>query len=81
MKVFEKNEIHALAYFYCLRDSAESQRASPQSILACIAHQLSRRSQTDSIAPPTLALYSKMSSTEGTKRTPMSRSYLGLSEN
>ncbi|KAJ5935919.1 hypothetical protein N7454_005217 [Penicillium verhagenii] len=62
--------MHVLAYSYCLRDSAGSQRANPEGILACIGRQLSRRSQTDSIAPPTPALYNKMSSTERSKPTP-----------
>lgn len=42
----------------------------PQSILACIARQLSRQSQTLSIAPPTLTLYHKLHSVDGSKRKP-----------
>lgn len=70
MEVFEGNEMHALAYFYCMRDSAEPQRAMPQQILACIARQLSRRSPIDSIAPPTLKLYEELHLQDGSNRAP-----------
>ncbi|CEJ61392.1 hypothetical protein PMG11_09927 [Penicillium brasilianum] len=70
MKASQSNDMHSLAYFYCSRDTAEPERAKPQSILACIARQLSRRSQTQSIAPPTLALYYKLHSVDGSKRKP-----------
>lgn len=78
MKTSEGNDMHALAYFYCLRDSAEPQRAMPQSILACIARQLSRDPQTDSIAQPTMALYQKMHSQDGSKRAPNITELSGL---
>lgn len=70
MKASQSNDMHSLAYFYCSRDTAEPQRAMPQSILACIARQLSRQSQTLSIAPPTLTLYHKLHSVDGSKRKP-----------
>lgn len=70
MKTSETSDMHALAYFYCSRSTAEPQRANPQSILACIARQLSRQSQTQPIAPPTLALYNKLHSMDGSRGIP-----------
>lgn len=70
MKASETSDMHALAYFYCSRNTAEPQRANPQSILACIARQLSRQSQAQPIAPPTLALYNKLHSRDGSRGIP-----------
>ncbi|KAJ5152823.1 Galactose oxidase/kelch beta-propeller [Penicillium canariense] len=70
MKGSGLNEMHSLAYFYCSRDTAEPQRANPRSILACIARQLSRRSSSQPIAPPTLALHKKLHSMDGSINAP-----------
>jgi Cdc6-like AAA superfamily ATPase len=78
MKASESNDMHALAYFYCSRDTAEPQRAKPQGILACIARQLSRQSGSKSIAAPTLALYNKLHSMDGSRRPPSIAELCGL---
>jgi hypothetical protein len=70
--------MHALAYFYCSRNTAEPQRAKPQGILACIARQLSRQSGSKSIAAPTLALYNKLHSMDGSRRPPSIAELCGL---
>ncbi|KAJ5493724.1 Galactose oxidase/kelch beta-propeller [Penicillium fimorum] len=60
----------AHAYFYCSRNTAEPQRANAQSILGCIARQLSSPSSSQPLAPPTLALYRKLHLADGSTRVP-----------
>lgn len=57
----------SLAYFYCSRNTSEPQRGDPQRILACIARQLSSTSSDYPIAPPTIELYNKLRSVDGSR--------------
>ncbi|CAI7646113.1 unnamed protein product, partial [Penicillium crustosum] len=63
-------EDFAHAYFYCSRNTAEPQRGNAQSILGCIARQLSSPSSNQPLAPPTLSLYRKIHLADGSTRAP-----------
>jgi hypothetical protein len=70
MNVSSKIEDFAHAYFYCSRNTAEPQRANAQSILGCIARQLSSPSSSQPLAPPTVSLYRKMHLADGSTGVP-----------
>ncbi|KAJ5382277.1 Galactose oxidase/kelch beta-propeller [Penicillium concentricum] len=70
MNVSSQIEDFAHAYFYCSRNTAEPQRANAQSILGCIARQLSSPSSNQPLAPPTLSLYRKLHLADGSTRVP-----------
>lgn len=70
MKISKQNENFAHAYFYCSRNTAEPQRVNAQSILGCIARQLSSPSSDRPLATPTYALYKEMHSADGSIRSP-----------
>ncbi|KAL3475927.1 hypothetical protein BJX99DRAFT_270885 [Aspergillus californicus] len=70
LKVSTKTQDFAHAHFYCSRDTAQPQRAKAQAILGCIARQLSSPSEEEPIAAPTVALYKKMHSVDGSTEMP-----------
>ncbi|KAJ5488374.1 Short-chain dehydrogenase/reductase SDR [Penicillium expansum] len=70
MKVSSQIEDFAHAYFYCSRNTAEPQRANAQSILGCIARQLSSPSSNQPLAPATISLHSKIHLADGSTRAP-----------
>ncbi len=52
-----------VAYFYCMRDTAETERANPTEILKCIAQQLAYNSTTLAVRPAATKKYEEL--TEG----------------
>ena len=44
-------------YFYCTRNSAEPERSNPESILRCLARQLSSKGPQDPILEPSKMIY------------------------
>ncbi|OQD62738.1 hypothetical protein PENPOL_c011G02956 [Penicillium polonicum] len=70
MNVSTQIEDFAHAYFYCSRSTAEPQRGNAQSILGCIARQLSSPSSNQPLASPTLSLYRKIHLADGSMRAP-----------
>lgn len=70
MNVSSQIEDFAHAYFYCSRSTAEPQRGNAQSILGCIARQLSSPSSNQPLVPPTLSLYRKVHLADGSTRAP-----------
>lgn len=49
-----------VAYFYCARDNAETQRADPEEILRSIARQLSGIDEDTPIRRPTVKKYDEI---------------------
>ncbi|KUM59347.1 hypothetical protein ACN42_g7803 [Penicillium freii] len=70
MDVSSQIEDFAHAYFYCSRSTAEHQRGNAQSILGCIARQLSSPTSNQPLASPTLSLYRKIHLADGSTRAP-----------
>lgn len=68
--VSSRIENFAHAYFYCSRNTAEPRRGNAQSILGCIARQLSSPSSNQPLAPPAISLYRKIHLADGSTRAP-----------
>jgi hypothetical protein len=56
-------DLNPVAYFYCIRDSAELERADPTQILRCIARQFAYDTTASAIRPAAINKYEEL--TEG----------------
>jgi hypothetical protein len=56
-------DLNPIAYFYCMRDSAELERADPTQILRCIARQFAYDATVSAIRPAAINKYDEL--TEG----------------